>query len=218
MALRKVQDVLAADPNYGGTFDADGPASPNKAPAFVSAEPQPQGRRSPRTSKTPETPSTTSEVAESEALKAVQAEPVEPARSLASRVKRTEATKGRTRTPVSLRLRPLTTQTERIDATGMDPREIMKAAWRLAVASCTVEPTFTKPPVAERAAGRTYLFESTVMVDAEVLAGLAREHDRLGVKGPWWLIRGQHEPAFWTALDAILEQLAAPDRPSRASS
>ena len=112
---------------------------------------------------------------------------------------------------VSVRLRPLASQTERLDATGLKPKQVMKAALRKAMEGFTVGPDYIEPSKDARAAGSTYIFDTTLTVDAEALTRLRQKHDPLGVEGQYWLMRGQIEPAFWTALDDTLAQLAQPE-------
>ncbi|MBP1806997.1 hypothetical protein [Rubellimicrobium aerolatum] len=109
---------------------------------------------------------------------------------------------------ISVGIRPLATQVERIAATGLRKRDVLQAAWRKAAAGYVVGDAYVEPRAVERGGGRENLFDSTLTVDAGALDGLARVHDPLGVKGAWWLIRGQIEPAFWEAVDDVLAQIA----------
>lgn len=211
MALRKVQDLLRTDPRYSQSFEANATVSPAEPPSRVTRESQSQDGHPSPGSKEAQASATANEPARSEPPAAAQVElSKQPAPQPTPKARKEADAPSQGQRPVSFRLHPLKTQVERIDAAGMEPRVIMRAAWRQAVASCTVQPTFIEPSKAEQVTSRTYLFDSTLNVDAEVVAKLAREHDRLGVKGHWWLIRGQLEPAFWTALDAVLDQLAEP--------
>lgn len=221
MGRRTIQETLASDPAYSGTFDAKGGIGSAAIP--IRRPPSPQ---------VPEQQSRSTE-ASVEAVEAVRVEPspqpvsepaaapaplsalqpriaVAPRPASKAKVRSAEAPDAQLRTSVPVRVRPLAVQAERISATGLNPRQVMKAAWRKALESCTVGSTFVAMPEGERAAGPTFQFVTTLMVDAEAMAALTKERDPLGVESPWFLVRGQLEPAFWTALDAILAQLPKP--------
>lgn len=213
MGRRTIQEVLASDPNYSGTFDANGVVGSPRTPASKPQAPQRREQQSPTTGTGNDVDDGGPEVVRVEpAAQPTPAPSPKAARAPAPvpKARKAEAVRAQARTPVSVRVRPLATQADRIAATGVKPRQVMKAAWRQAVESCTVGPAFIDPPEDERAAGLAFQFETTLMVDADALAALAHERDPLGVESPWSLIRGQLEPTFWAALDAILAQLAKP--------
>ena len=229
MARRTIQETLASDPAYSGAFDAKRtadsavtpirrPPSPQppeqqgpstKANIEVSVEPVEAARLEPSLQPAPE-PVATPAPPPPAAPQLIHAAAPTPAPNVTAKVRRTEDLAAPPRTPVSVRLRPLATQAERISASGLNPRQVMKAAWRKATESFTVGPAFVAMSEEERASGATFQFETTLMVDAQALAALAQERDPLGVESPWSLMRGQIEPSFWTELDAILAQLPKP--------
>lgn len=112
------------------------------------------------------------------------------------------------RVVVAVNTRPLAAQVERMHATGLPVRDLMKAAWRQATTGLILEATYVDPPLVEVATGSAYRFSTTWTVAAATVAALAHEHDPLGVRGSWALIRGQVEPALWTALDDVLARMA----------
>jgi len=131
----------------------------------------------------------------------------EAARAPQGRQERREA--GR----VTLDLRPLLRQVAPIAATGIAPGQVLRAAWLRALPGLVLRPTYAERSREERA-GPGSRIRTTLAVDAGTLAALARAADPLGVEGPWFLLRGQVEPAFWSALDALLGELEAGDTPS----
>lgn len=114
---------------------------------------------------------------------------------------------------VTLDLRPLLRQVAPIAATGIAPGQVLRAAWLRALPGLVLRPTYAERSWEERA-GPGSRIRTTLAVDAGTLAALARAADPLGVEGPWFLLRGQVEPAFWSALDALLGELEAGDAPS----
>lgn len=117
------------------------------------------------------------------------------------------------RVVVAVNTRPLAGQVERIRACGLPVRDLMKAAWRQATAGLLIDATYVPPPRVDYAPGAAFRFSTTWTIAAEPLATLADEHDPLGVRGSWALIRGQVEPVVWAALDDVLARMA--ERPRR---
>lgn len=114
---------------------------------------------------------------------------------------------------VTLDLRPLLRQLAPIAATGIAHDQVLRAAWLRALPGLVLRPTYVERSWEERA-GTGSRIRTTLAVDAGTLAALARAADPLGVEGPWFLLRGQVEPAFWSALDALLGELETGDAPS----
>lgn len=90
---------------------------------------------------------------------------------------------------------------------------MLRAAWLRALPGLVLRPIYVERSWEERA-GPGSRIRTTLAVDTGTLAALARAADPLGVEGPWFLLRGQVEPAFWSALDALLGELEAGDAPS----
>ena len=114
---------------------------------------------------------------------------------------------------VTLDLRPLLRQMTPIAATGIAPGQVLRAAWLRALPELVLRPTYVERSREERG-GPGSRIRTTLGVDASILAALARAADPLGVEGPWFLLRGQVESAFWSTLDALLGELEAGDAPS----
>lgn len=202
MGRRRLQDVIQNDTAYAGSFVVDRPvdAAPPRQPDPI--QPRVEGLTGAPDTARPvrRTTAVSSEATAQDAKPAMQT-------TLPPRARKSRAEAGQRKALVSVRARPLAAQAERIASTGLHPRQVMKAAWRRAVEGYSVGPTYIEPGNSERAGGPANLWETTLTVDAEALEVLARRHDPLGVEGGWWLIRGQLEPAFWTALDEVLAQL-----------
>lgn len=197
MAIRRVQDILTPDPAYTGAFEAKEEATvsptaqPQRAPDAAPASASPPVERRPAPPATERVPA-----AAPQAPSATAEPPPAPSGRKA-------------RVPVSVRIRPTVEQAGRIATTGLRTRDVLQAAWRQAVVGYRVGPDYVEPQAVARAGGPGGLFDTTLMVDAEPLEELARMHDPLRVKGSWWLIRGQIEPAFWAAIDDVLARIAA---------
>ena len=114
---------------------------------------------------------------------------------------------------VTLDLRPLLRQVAPIAATGIAPGQVLRAAWLRALPGLVLRPIYAERSREERARPGSRI-RTTLAVDVGTLAALAHAADPLGVEGPWFLLRGQVEPAFWSALDALLGELEVGDAPS----
>ena len=230
MARYKLKPVLARDPEYSGavTIGTRQSAPPEEAPgpALRDEHPSPNVAELQVTELEPEAP----------AAKTLPAPPDPTASETAPPASGSEPSRPRRRAPkvtpapepapipeedagsepktnmvrVAVNVRPLARQAERIKATGLRPQDVLKAAWRTAVAGYTVTPSYVEAPAGKRAGGATFLYNTTLTVEQEPLAALAQANDPLGVKSAWWLIRGQLEPTFWAALDDLLTRLAKP--------
>lgn len=231
MARYKLKPVLARDPEYSGalTIGTRQSASPEEAPgpalrdedlSPVVAEPQvtePESEAA--AAETPPTPAAPNPAASESAPPAGaesgrhrrRAPKVTPAPEPAPIPEEDAGSEPKTNmVRVAVNVRPLARQAERIKATGLRPQDVLKAAWRTAVAGYTVTPSYVEAPAGKRAGGATFLYNTTLTVEQEPLAALAQANDPLGVKSAWWLIRGQLEPTFWAALDDLLTRLAKP--------
>lgn len=183
MPRKGLQELLGRDPSYQGAFgQGDARARNDAAPEPHAGPGVPTDGREPFSGRA-------RDGQEGDVARAVQANSAE-------------------RVVVAVNTRPLAGQVERIRASGLPIRDLMKAAWRQATTGLTLEATYVPPPRAHCAPGAAYRFSTTWTIEAEPLATLAEEHDPLGVRGSWALIRGQVEPAVWTALDDVLARMA----------
>ena len=107
----------------------------------------------------------------------------------------------------SIWVRPLLAQVPRIEATGLPPQRVLKAAWQRTAPRYTLAPSYVEPLDVERSLGREYGFSTTLRLNADALTTLLHLHDPLKITPYWSLIRGQVEPLFWQALDEVLAEL-----------
>lgn len=216
MAPRKMQQIIAADPHYARTL-GEGPvvrparvATRALAPRLEERAPEPKANPTvnarPAAAEPPQVEAS-GPAAQRPDLTPPQAAPEVPA----AVVPRQGSKRPKVRTErVAVWVRPLVRQMDRIEATGLPTQDVLKAAWRKTSARYSVGTSYVEPPPGERAESRDCCYATTLMLDVEPLAALARVHDRLGIKSRWSLIRGQVEPAFWAALDELLAELAEP--------
>lgn len=210
MVRRTFQQVKARDPSYTGSFGEDewnldpstssAPSAPHEAQpvseeATQDASPPAEAQPAPAPPKAHPTAH-----AAPHSRPAPPAIPVKPAQVDA------RSAAGRAYVPVRVRARA--DQVDRIVATGLRPGDVLKAAWRKASSGYTVGPEFIEPAPSGRGGGSLH-FNTTLIVDADALAALASQHDPLGVRGGWWLLRGQVEPRLWDAIEEVLAQVAS---------
>lgn len=204
MARKGLQELFGRDPKYQHSFDVQGRPAEALAPDLASApqaKPAEPVRRASADKAGGAAPASDPAAAptpvEEPAAPAVEVPSEEPALSAERR-----------RLAVAVNVRPLATQAARIAATSLPCRDILKAAWRKAIADLTVDARYVAPAKAKLAGGADTRFVTSLSVDEDALTVLAREHDPLGVKSHWSLIRGQVEPAVWKALDEVLARVA----------
>lgn len=209
MVRRTFQQVKARDPDYAGGFSADewslDATPPAASPSEVAApEPQeaPQDARPSAEVQPPPVPPKPATTARA----TPRPRTTPPAPPVEAAPKATRPVSDRAYVPVRVRARA--DQVDRIVATGLRPGDVLKAAWRKASSGYEVGPEFVEPEPAGRAGGSLH-YNTTLIVDAAALAALAREHDPLGVRGGWWLLRGQVEPRLWDAIEEVLAQVAS---------
>ena len=219
MARRTFQDILKTDPAYSGSFRVDaaedkaGVASieglePSKTitPGPVIQQPKMRLFQAAATSEAREQVVEPVKSSSQPAPVASRRRPVIARRTTPSKAEDANA-QGAEKAIVTVRVRPLARQVDQIAATGLSQHQVIRAAWRKAVAGLAISPTYVEPSPEPRAGLNNY-FTTTWRVDADTIATLARAHDPLGIEGNWFLIRGQVEPVFWQALDDMLAQLA----------
>jgi hypothetical protein len=116
----------------------------------------------------------------------------------------------RTKTPtrkIDIRVNALERQEAALEACGVEPAHVVRAALRRAVKGWHLLPIFAPPPKEQRTRYTQWQARTSLAVDATSLAVLLRDHDPLDVLSKWALIRGQVEPRIWQQIDAILEEL-----------
>lgn len=202
MARKGLQELFGRDPKYQHSFGVEGRAAEALAPDLAPAPPAKPAETVRRASvdraggAAPD-PTAASTLVEEPAAPAAQVPSEEPA-----------LPGERRRLAVAVNVRPLAAQAARIAATGLPCRDVLKAAWRKAIVDLTVDARYVAPAKAKLAGGADTRFVTSLSVDEDALAVLARDHDPLGVKSHWSLIRGQVEPAVWKALDEVLARVA----------
>jgi hypothetical protein len=109
---------------------------------------------------------------------------------------------------IDIRVNALERQEAALEACGVEPAHVVRAALRRAVKGWQLTPVFA--PVAEERRTRNTQWQArtSLAVDAASLSVLLRDHDPLDVLSKWALIRGQVEPRIWGEIDRILEEIA----------
>jgi hypothetical protein len=117
----------------------------------------------------------------------------------------------RTKNPtrkIDIRVNALERQEAALEACGVEPAHVVRAALRRAVKGWHLSPVFA--PIAEERRTRNTQWQArtSLAVNAASLDVLLRAHDPLDVLSKWALIRGQVEPRIWEEIDTILEEIA----------
>ena len=109
---------------------------------------------------------------------------------------------------IDIRVNALERQEAALQACGVEPAHVVRAALRRAVKGWQLSPVFA--PIAEERRTRNTQWQArtSLAVDAASLGVLLRDHDPLDVLSKWALIRGQVEPRIWGEIDKILEEIA----------
>lgn len=109
---------------------------------------------------------------------------------------------------VDVRVTALERQAAALDASGINPAHVVRAALRRATKHWQLEPEFVPPRGDRTAKPSSWRMRTTVAVDAEALIAIMATEDPLDVCSKWSLIRGQLEPLVWQEIDRILAELA----------
>lgn len=109
---------------------------------------------------------------------------------------------------VDVRVTALECQAEALNACGINPAHVVRAALRRATKHWQLEPEFVPPKDDRTAKPSSWRMRTTVAVDAEALTAIMATEDPLDVCSKWSLIRGQLEPLVWQEIDRILAELA----------
>jgi len=116
----------------------------------------------------------------------------------------------RTKTPtrkIDIRVNALERQEGALQACGVEPAHVVRAALRRAVKGWHLSPIYAPHSDEQRTRNTQWQARTSLAVDATSLAVLLRDHDPLDVLSKWALIRGQVERRIWQQVDAILEEL-----------
>ena len=109
---------------------------------------------------------------------------------------------------VDVRVTALERQAEALNACGINPAHVVRAALRRATKHWQLMPEFVPPRSDRTARPSNWRMRTTVAVDAEALAAIMATEDPLDVCSKWSLIRGQLEPLVWQEIEGILAELA----------
>jgi hypothetical protein len=116
----------------------------------------------------------------------------------------------RTKTPtrkIDIRVNALERQEGALQACGVEPAHVVRAALRRAVKGWHLSPIFASPSNEQRTRNTQWQARTSLAVDATSLAVLLRDHDPLDVLSKWALIRGQVEPRIWAEIDILLDEI-----------
>lgn len=117
----------------------------------------------------------------------------------------------RTKSPtrkIDIRVNALERQEAALEACGIEPAHVVRAALRRAVKGWYLSPIFAPPSDEQRTRNTRWQARTSLAVDATSLAVLLRDHDPLDVLSKWALIRGQIEPRIWAEIEILLDEIA----------
>lgn len=109
---------------------------------------------------------------------------------------------------VDVRVTALERQAADLNACGINPAHVVRAALRRATKHWQLEPEFVPPRQDRTAKPSSWRMRTTVAVDMKALTVIMATEDPLDVCSKWSLIRGQLEPLVWQEIDRILAELA----------
>lgn len=109
---------------------------------------------------------------------------------------------------MDVRVTALERQAADLDACGINPAHVVRAALRRATRHWQLKPEFVPPRHDRTAKPSSWRMRTTVAVDEEALTTIMATEDPLDVCSKWSLIRGQLEPLVWQEIDRILAELA----------
>jgi hypothetical protein len=108
---------------------------------------------------------------------------------------------------VDVRVTALERHASALNACGINPAHVVRAALRRATKHWQLKPEFVPPRSERTAKPSSWRMRTTVAVDAEALTAIMATEDPLDVCSKWSLIRGQLEPLVWQEIDKILAEL-----------
>ncbi|WP_238367899.1 hypothetical protein [Mesobacterium pallidum] len=109
---------------------------------------------------------------------------------------------------VDVRVTALERQSAALNACGINPAHVVRAALRRATKHWQLEPEFVPSAHHRTAKPSSWRMRTTVAVDEEALTAIMATEDPLDVCSKWSLVRGQLEPLVWQEIDRILTELA----------
>ncbi|MEI4235133.1 hypothetical protein [Roseovarius sp. D22-M7] len=109
---------------------------------------------------------------------------------------------------IDIRVNALERQETALQACGVEPAQVVRAALRRAVKDWQLAPIFAFPSAERRTRNAAWQARTSLAVDAASLGTLLRDHDPLDVLSKWALTRGQIEPRIWAEIDALLAEIA----------
>lgn len=118
---------------------------------------------------------------------------------------------------VDVRVTALERQAAALNACGINPAHVVRAALRRATKQWELKPEFVPPKSNRTAKPSSWRMRTTVAVDVEALTAIMATEDPLDVCSKWSLIRGQLEPLVWQEIDRILGELVSTAARSEAS-
>ncbi len=197
---KKIPTITRPDPTYSATLRPDGQDIPEKGEedtALVVPKPA--------TVAEPELPASEAGTERAEASDPVNAE------GAGYGVGQNPPVTARTKIPtrkIDIRVNALERQEAAMEACGVEPAHVVRAALRRAVKGWQLSPDFAPAPEERRTRNTQWQARTSLAVDATSLAVLLRDHDPLDVLSKWALIRGQVEPRIWAEIDALLNEIA----------
>lgn len=198
--LRKnIPTITRSDPTYSAALRQDGRDPPGKTEeqAGVIAKPttRPEPVMPPSDTRTEGTKVSHAGIAKSMDHGSAAKSPA-PTRSKTSTRK------------IDIRVNALERQEAALEACGVEPAHVIRAALRRAVKGWHLSPVLA--PVAEERRTRNTRWQArtSLAIDSTSLNVLLRDHDPLAVLSKWALIRGQLEPRIWDEIDTILNEIA----------
>jgi len=123
----------------------------------------------------------------------------------------------RTKTPtrkIDIRVNALERQEAALQACGVEPAHVVRAALRRAVKGWHLSPIYAPAFDNQRTRNTQWQARTSLAVDATSLAIVLRDHDPLDVLSKWALIRGQVEPRIWAEIDILLDEISAVRSPA----
>lgn len=197
---KKIPTITRPDPTYSAALRKDGRDIPERGedqPGPVTPKPAIVAE--------PEMRAFETEIETAQALNTVNSEST--GRSRAPKPSALPRTKTPTR-KIDIRVNALERQEAALEACGVEPAHVVRAALRRAVKGWHLLPIFAPPPKEQRTRYTQWQARTSLAVDATSLAVLLRDHDPLDVLSKWALIRGQVEPRIWGEIDILLDEIA----------
>ncbi|WP_206169698.1 hypothetical protein [Tropicibacter alexandrii] len=191
---KKIPTITRPDPGYAAGLKVSAPVEPQRQ-EFT--RPDPEGVGITRASEG-------SELMTPERPPAPHAEAVPDVVERSPGVAQPQSARTR---KVDVRVTALERQAAALNASGVNPAHVVRAALRRATRHWQLKPEFVPPRSDRTAKPASWRMRTTVAVDAEALTAIMAIEDPLDVCSKWSLIRGQLEPLVWQEIDKILAEL-----------